>query len=135
MSEHRFENGVRALLTTQLDSFEKLEIVRALRASAHVVSTEALEVTCRFTSELIRETLNDLERARIIEREGGSGDVRLGTRSKAPEFEALMQLYEGDRSHVLSVLSSQAMERIRLMAARAFADAFLIRRKRGDDDG
>ena len=135
MSGLELEDGLRTLLTTQLDSFEKLEIVRVLRAAGQAMSAEALESACRCPSQTVREALEELERGAIIEQADGGRLVRLGPGSKRPHFEALMQLYEEDRPRVMSVLSSLAMERIRTMAARAFADAFLIRTKRGDNDG
>lgn len=135
MSEPELENGVRTLLTTQLDSFEKLEVVQALRAAGRAMSIEALESACRFPTQTVREALADLERGTIVEQADAGRLVLLGSGSKHPNFEALMQLYEEDRSRVMSVLSSLAMERIRTMAARAFSDAFVFRRKRGDNDG
>ena len=135
MSDLELDDGIRALLTTQLDSFEKLEIVQTLRASGQAMSREALEAACRFSPETVRETLAELQRATIVEHVTGSGLVRLGTGGRDRNVDALMKLYEGDRPGVLSVLSSLAMERIRTMAARAFADAFAIRKKGGDDDG
>lgn len=129
MSGLELEDGIRTLLETQLDSFDKLEIVRALRAAGQSMSAEALESACRCPPHAVRDALADLERGTIIEHADARRLVRLGASSKHPNFEALMQLYESDPSRVMSVLSSLAMERIRTMAARAFADAFLIRRK------
>lgn len=134
MNERKLEHGVRRVLTSQLDSFEKLEIVRALRATGPAMSTNALEAACRLPSHAVREALADLARNAIIERVDAERLVVLGAGSKHPHLEALMQLYEDDRSGVMAVLSSLAMERIRAMAARAFADAFVIRRVRSDSD-
>lgn len=132
MSELELDNGVRALLETQLDSFEKLEIAHALRASGGM-TPQALEVACRFSVETVQEVLTSLQRAALVEPDPNrNGVFRLGSASQAPRFEAALQLYETDRLGVLSVLSTLAMERIRHMAARVFADAFVIK-KRGDD--
>lgn len=133
MSEPELDDGVRALLETRLDSFEKLEVVHALRASGGM-TPEALEAACRFSSDTVQEVLASLQRVALVEPDPGRrGVVRLGGGSRDPRFEAVMQLYETDRLRVLSVLSALAMERIRHMAAQVFADAFVIKKKRGDD--
>lgn len=135
MTAPGLEDGVRTLLEIQLDSYEKLEIVRALRASGAAMSKQELEAACRLTSETVDEVLADLERAKVIEHDVARRLVRLGPASADPRFAALIQLYDDDRPGVLSVLSSLVMQRLRSMTARAFADAFVIRKKRGDGDG
>jgi hypothetical protein len=133
MSELELDDGVRALLETRLDSFEKLEVVHALRASGGMTPA-ALEAACRLSAETVEEVLISLQRVGLAEPAPGPGGViRLGGASQDPRFEAVMQLYETDRLRVLSVLSTLAMERIRHMAAQVFADAFVIKKKRGDD--
>lgn len=134
MSSLELEDGVRTLLETKLDSFEKLEIVRALRASGQSMSFSDLEAACRLSSDLVEDTLPSLERAKLVERDAANRRVRLGTASNDPRFARLMQLYDEDRAGVLAALSSTVMQRLRSMAARAFAEAFVIRKKR-DDDG
>ena len=134
MSGLELEDGLRALLETTLDSFEKLEIVRTLLASGRAMSQSQLEDGCGLSSELIEDALPGLLRARLVERDVVDRGIRLGIASQDPRFVALMQLYNEDRAGVLAVLSSAVMQRLRSMAARAFADAFVIRKKR-DGDG
>jgi hypothetical protein len=123
-----------ALLRDQLDSFEKLELVQALRTAGRPMSTSELEVACRLAPDTVREVLGILSHLRIVERDDGGTLFRVAATGRAPAFETLMSVYEADRSSVMCTLSAMAMERIRGMAARAFADAFLLR-KRGGDDG
>lgn len=134
MSGLVLEDGVRTLLETKLDSFEKLEIVRTLLASGQAMSQSQLETACHLSTELIEDALPSLQRAKLVERDAVGQSIRLGAASLDPRFLALMQLYNEDRAGVLAVLSSAVMRRLRSMAARAFADAFVIRRKR-DGDG
>jgi hypothetical protein len=133
MSGPDLDDGLRAMLETNLDSFEKLEIIRALLAAGKAMSRSELEVACQIAPELIADTLPSLEGSRMIESDAANHQIRLGTASKDPRFARLMQLYEEDRIGVLAVLSSMVMRRLRSMAARAFADAFVIGKKRGDD--
>jgi hypothetical protein len=123
------------LLCTRLDSFEKLEIVRLLRASGQPMSRADLQTAGRFSSDTVVEALGSLAQSRLIEIDEATSLVRLGSPAHERAFHAVMSAYEDDRAAVLSLLSTIAMERIRSMAARAFAEAFVLRKKRGDDDG
>jgi hypothetical protein len=130
MSGLKLDDGVRTLLETKLDSFEKLEIVRTLLASGKAMSHPQLETACQLSSELIEDALPSLQRSNIVELNPVDRSIRLGIASQDPRFVALMQLYNEDRAGVLAVLSSAVMQRLRSMTARAFADAFVIRKKR-----
>jgi hypothetical protein len=135
VSEPRLDADARRLLETCLDSFEKLELVRVLRAAGGALSRSDLEEKCQFGSDTVQETLRSLSAMRVVELDEGEKRVRLGPSSEAPAFRAVTEVYENDRMVVLSILSTIAMERIRNMASRAFADAFVLRKKRGDDNG
>lgn len=135
MTELRLDQNGRKCLETYLDSFEKLEVVRALRASGHALSRSDLEAACRFTADTIHEVLGSLQRLRVVALDTEDGLVRLGSLAADPAFDAVMRLYENDRAAVLSTLSKISLERIRSMAARAFADAFVLRKKRDDGNG
>jgi hypothetical protein len=132
VSKLELEDGVRALLETQLDSFEKLEIMQALRTSARTMSHEDVAATCQLGADVVEDTLTALERTQWIAREGHRR-IRPGRSCADPRFAVLMLLYAEDRAGVLAVLSSVALQRIRSMAATAFADAF-VQKKRGNDD-
>jgi hypothetical protein len=135
VTDSKLDKNARALMQAHLDSFEKLEVVRALRASARPMSRTELESECRFTPDTVLETLGGLRQMNAIDIDAERNFVRLGEIARDPAFEALMRFYDDDRSAVLAMLSKIAMERIRSMAARAFADAFILRKKQGDDDG
>ena len=47
----------------------------------------------------------------------------------------LTDLYEEDRITVVRMMSEVAMDKIRGMAARTFADAFTLKKKKEDGDG
>lgn len=133
MSELDLDDGVRVLLETRLDSFEKLEIARALRVSGGMTPA-ALEVACRFSAETVQDALTDLQQVALVEPDPGRSEVvQLGSASRDPRFDAVMQLYATDRPRVLSVLSTLAMDRIRHMAAQVFTDAIGAKHRRGDD--
>ncbi|HEY6176458.1 MAG TPA: hypothetical protein VIX73_18505 [Kofleriaceae bacterium] len=131
MSEPELDDEVRALLETALDSIEKFEIMQALRAAGRAMSPADLGAACHLGSEVVEDALVDLETANLITREGDGG-VRPGRGCTDPRFAHLMQLYMDDSASVLATLSSVAVQRIRSMAATAFADA-LVRKRRSKD--
>lgn len=133
MSSLQLDDGVRALLVTKLDSYEKLEIMRVLRGARPAMSWSEIEAACQLSSDAVDDALADLGRSKLVEHDPVDHRFRLGAASADPCFATLMQTYDEDRAAVLAVLSSAVMQQLRSMAARAFADAFVIRKKRGDD--
>ena len=126
----RLPPDVLALLESSLSGFEKLELAWHLwRAGAPVPRAElrdALDLDTGSMGALLAELLA----AKIIE-VGGAPEkaVRLGPRAGGESFKALMALYAEDRLAVVAALSSIAMHRIRTMAARAFAESFVLKAK------
>jgi hypothetical protein len=133
MSGFRLDDNVRALLVTKLDSYEKLEVMRALRRAGRTMSRSELEAACWLSSDAVDDALDSLDRSKLIEQDSVNHGIRIGAAGADPCFVTLMQTYDEDRAAVLAVLSSAVMQRLRSMAAQAFADAFVIRKKRGDD--
>jgi DNA-binding GntR family transcriptional regulator len=134
MSSLQLDDGVRTLLVTKLDSYEKLEIMRVLREPGRTMSRSELEAACRLSADTVDDALASLERSKLVEHDPVNHTIRVGAAGADPCFATLMQTYDEDRAAVLAVLSSAVMQRLRGMAARAFAEAFVIRKKR-DDDG
>ena len=129
MNPDRLDPDVRRLLETELDSFEKLELLARIRATA-----SGLELADPvFDNAAMRGTLDELVSAGFVEKRGRT--CVLGPRGAEAAVVSLLSLYDADRMVVVGELSSLALERIRSMASRAFANAFVLRKKRGDDDG
>ncbi len=125
----------RAFLETKLESFEKLELLHAVRSSGRALTKAELAVAARLDANVVSDALVELEQAALVELDVRHEIVTLGLLARDHVCESLMALYHEDRTVVLSVLSSIAVKRIRSMTARAFADAFVLRKKRGDQDG
>ena len=105
-----------------LDSFEKLELLIALdRAGEPQADVDPEVATGLVASRAIAATP-----AGYVLDFGGPWGAHL---------RALLDLYAADRLEVVTLMSKAALERMRERAARAFADAFVIRKKKGDDDG
>lgn len=129
MNPDRLDPDVRRLLESELDSFEKLELLARIRGTP-----SGLEIADPvFDNAAMRWTLDELLQGGFVERRGQL--CMLGPRAAEPAVVSLLSLYDADRMVVVAELSSLALERIRSMASRAFANAFVLRKKRGDDDG
>jgi DNA-binding GntR family transcriptional regulator len=131
-----YSAAVEELLTNRVDSFEKLEIVVALHAAPRATLT--MGDMCRdlkLPRDTVRQAVGELRVASLVD-VTPTGDVRLlppTSRDHAAVTE-LVALYEGDRLAVVTKLSEIALARIRNMASRAFADAFVIRKKPKDEE-
>jgi hypothetical protein len=136
---HKLPDGVTELLTNRVDSFEKLEIIIALHAAPRTTMT--VDDLCRalnLSREDVREATTDLRIASLVAVSSG-GEVQLlpPTSRDRTAITDLVQSYQEDRLGVVKAMGEIAVNRIRGMTARAFADAFVIRKKplKGGEDG
>lgn len=125
----------RRLLDVTLNSFEKLEIAIALhRAEAQTLSVSELGARLRLSSQIIERGIDDLAGAGVLHVVSEHARLILDPRD-IPAMDEIAALYDEDRLLVVRTLTEISMDRIRGMAARAFADAFQLRRKKEDGDG
>lgn len=85
--------------------------------------------------DVLRRVVADLVRAKLV---AVAADDTVELTASDAERLAIAEgaaLYSHDRTRVIMLFSTIAMERIRSMAARAFADAFNLRKKPGGEDG
>lgn len=131
----RVPPSLRRLLEAPLDTFEKLEICMVLwTAAARTQSPRELAARVQLPIDLVERALDDLVRARFVELAGGLARLTIPA-NLVPDVQALVELYATDRILIVRTLSELALGRVRGMAARAFADAFVLRKKSEDDDG
>lgn len=120
------------LLVDTIETFEKLEVVRALARKAPQ-STSKLVDDLGLPIDVARDTLRALAAKKIlIEQPDGWIINPSGARRDA--VLALVQLYDTDRVGVLNRMTKIALERIRADAARTFADAFVLRPRKKEED-
>lgn len=135
MSQSQPSQALRQLLETKLDTFEKIELVLLLRGASASVAVAELARQLQVGEDVLRRLANDLARTRLVAIDS-SDSVRITASDAELEvIEEASELYKRDRSHVIMLLSAIAMDRIRGMSARSFADAFTIRKKKDDDNG
>jgi hypothetical protein len=128
-------DGVIALLNSRIDSFEKLEVVVAL----HGAPESRLSVTelCRVVKlprETIKQVTSELRTTMLCELTSND-EVRLIplTEQEGKMVAELVTLYTEDRFAVVKALGQLAVKRIRNMASRTFANAFIIRKDKKND--
>jgi hypothetical protein len=131
-------DGARRLLLGPVDSFEKLELVIALRASAGAgCMLDELEARTKAPASVLTRALEELSAAGIVESRAGSW--RLAKSCDTAAVDDLATAWSSERVVVLALLTQRSLERIRSSAAITFADAFKFRHRsksdRGGDDG
>jgi hypothetical protein len=120
------------LLVDTIETFEKLEVIRALARKAPQPTSQLVD-DLGLPIDVARDTLRALSAQHIlIEQPGGWIINPNGARHDA--VLALVQLYDTDRVGVLNRMTKIALERIRADAARTFADAFVLRSRKKEED-
>jgi len=122
---------LQLLLERKLDTFEKLEIVLVLRAAGTSLTMSELAVQLQVGRDVLRRVAEEVAASGVIELIDGDA-VRLEPATWEAELAEAEHIYETQPTTLINVLSRIAMQRIRSLAARTFADAFRIRRKKGD---
>lgn len=121
------------MIVDVLDSFEKLEVIVALDRAGRPLSLADLARAASLDDRLIGDAADGLVADAVVT--CASDLYRLDrTGPWGPKLDALLALYRGDRLEVVTMMSKASLERMRERAARAFADAFVIRKK-GQHDG
>jgi len=122
------------LLRGPLDTFEKVEVGVALyRAPGRALSTMELARVSGLEPEHVLRGIAELRQAKLANEVGELVRLTLRT-SDEPAFHALVEQYTRDRSALAHAMSEAARDKIRSMAAHAFAEAFEAGRKK-DGDG
>ena len=126
---------VRRLLEDPLDTFEKLEIAVTLwHATAHTRSAREIASHTQLPLDSIERALAELVAVKFVEMAGGLARLVI-PQTQRDHLKELVELYESDRILFVRLLSEISMTKIRGMAARAFAEAFQLRKKPEDDNG
>jgi hypothetical protein len=131
-------DGARRLLLGPIDSFEKLDLILALRhADDAAQRLDALETRSGAPSTVLTRALDELVGAGVVAQRAGGWVLAPDCDRHA--IDELVEAWASNRTAVLNVMTHHSLERIRASAARTFADAFTLRRggksERGDDHG
>lgn len=136
MSTHGLPTKVDALLRDHLKSFEQLEVLLLLRArSSESLTPEAAASELRLDPERIQDAMSGLETSGLLHRttvEPPSYQYRSANMHLEAAVDELVIAYRERRAAVMSQMSTNAIERIRSGSLKAWADAFIIRRRKDD---
>jgi DNA-binding IclR family transcriptional regulator len=115
-----------------LEGLELLLLLRKERNRAWAVDEIARRLSIPQSS--VEPALIEPVQYGLLTREGSGGSECWRYAPRTTEMDAMVErlagLYDDRRLEVMRMLSAHAMERIRNSAARAFADAFVIGRKK-----
>ena len=120
--------AARKLVTDAVDSFEKLEIVVFVHRSGYKLRTPAEIVRALPISLPLHEVetcVQQLHAKHVLDPAGPWADA----------VTSLVEMYDHDRIEVLNLITRAALARAGKESARVFADAFVLRKKKGDSDG
>jgi hypothetical protein len=118
----------RRLVAEVVDSFEKLEIVVYVHRSGYAAQTpEAIAKGLSISLPLheVEVCVQALQARHVLEPNG----------PWATSVAALVEMYDKDRIEILNLITRAALARVQKQTASVFADAFLLRKKKGDPDG
>jgi hypothetical protein len=123
-------DNAKALLRDHIESFEQLEILLLLRRrGADTVDSDAIAIELKLDFDTVTEVLGHLCRGHLAARVGG--EARLFRYSAdRPGMDAavsnIAQSYAENRLEVINLMNTNAIERVRTSAMRAFANSFLL---------
>lgn len=131
-------SDVAALLRERITGYDLLEILMFLHAHrGEPWSRARLAERVYVPLDHIAEALEGLIHQGLVIREAGGTTPVYRYAASEPRIHAaveeLARLFVEQRAAIMSIMSSNAIERVRSKAPAAFADAFILRKK--NDDG
>lgn len=126
---------VRDLLRDHVWSYEQLEILLALHAQPdHIWDVQAIAAQLNISLDAASEALEHLCRSNLA---SGHGQPRVFTydpssAARRATVDRLARTHDEQRVEIIKLMSANAMDRLRTAAMRAFAEAFVLRRKQKD---
>jgi hypothetical protein len=110
-------------------------VVRLYRAPGRELRVAELRNATGMASDDLRACLHDLRTAGFL-KDSAADIAALAERPAGDSaLDELVSIYEGDKIRLVIATTEVAMDRLRNLAGKAFADAFLIRKKSGGDNG
>ena len=117
-----------ALLDEKLDTFEKLELVLALRSAVKPMPLADLAVQLQVGREALGRVADQVVAAGILEVVSEDA-LRLRQNPWDRQLAEAAHVFASEPHKLARAFTRIAMGRIRGMAARTFADAFRVRKK------
>ncbi len=127
--------GLRRLIDRSLRSFEHLELVLALHRAPHQRSSvKDLAHSLDLDGGDVRAMVSELAAAGLVDQVKDEVALAPKTVEDRTSVTELVAVSGADRIAIVMAIAESSMNRLRNLAGRAFADAFVIRKKPGGDD-
>lgn len=126
---------VQALLLRAIDSFEKLELVLCLARASEALDVSALAAVANARTSVVEEALARLAVVGVVTEPSPGAWTMVAGGAWTDAVAELVALHAREPVTIMRMMTETALERLRDTSARAFADAFVLRKgKKGDDD-
>lgn len=124
---------LKSLLHDRIETYEQLEILRLLhRNRVEKWTAHRIAEQLNLTATLVSSALDGLRANALVEARTVPNYCALAyALAPAPLGETLgrlVELYEQQPIEIIKLMSTNAIERVRTAALRAFADAFVLRK-------
>lgn len=127
---------LQRFLHENIEALEDVELLVLLGKNPDIPwSAESAESRLGLPESALATSLRRMKKRGLVEPVDGAADEYVLTRRNPVLRAKILQLvlaYESDRYAIIMVVSEAAMERVRESMSRAFADAFVLGKKRGD---
>jgi hypothetical protein len=131
MTTHEIPSELRQFLRDHVETYEQLEILVLLAgAPDRHWRGDDIAAALHLDRAVVAEALAHLDRAGVLEPGGGDAAPRVAARpDHAVMLARLAEVYRRDRLGIMNLMTSNALERVRTSALRAFTSAFLLGKK------
>jgi hypothetical protein len=131
MTTHEIPSELRQFLRDHVETYEQLEILVLLAgAPDRHWHGDDIAAALHLDRAVVAEALAHLDRAGLFEAAGADAAPRLAARpDRAAIVARLAEVYRRDRLGIMNLMTSNALERVRTSALRAFTSAFLLGKK------
>jgi DNA-binding IscR family transcriptional regulator len=138
MATDEIPEDVRSFLLEHIESYAQLEVLALLRKQpARGFSSEAAAAEANLPESAAEAALDELRRSGVLELTVLNGRQGFRYRPRKPETDRtvarLLQAFEENPIAIVKLMNATAMERVRTSAMRAFANAFVLARKKKDE--
>jgi len=131
MTTHEVPSDLQQFLRDHVETYEQLEILVLLAgAPDRHWSADDIAAALRVDHAVVTEGLAHLDRAGVLVASGPDTAPRFAARpDHAAMVVRLADVYRRDRLGIMNRMTSNALERVRTSALRAFTSAFLLGKK------
>jgi hypothetical protein len=138
VTEQLVPKGVRDFLREHVESYEHIEILLLCQAHPEKSwSSNSVAAELRVPVTIAEEALRFLCREALLSVEVGTRTLRFKYAPRSPELAeqvtGLLRAYSEQRVEIMTLMTTNAVERLRTSALRKFSDSFLLGRKKKDD--